>query len=277
MHDRKSVAHPRPARGSQGRGSEHQAANAARVRQRILALFLPITAVLYVSCEALDPKGTDQVITSTATAVKLLAIATAHPTQLYVAGTLSLFALGALAVSYTAIAALVKGPGWVIATVAALLGGIGAFSGAVYNVLVGVNLAAAATAHISSGAAARFLVTSFNSEFSHVIGYYLYFASEFTAPVVMGFALWRSRSVPRWLTVLFVLGTELAETQSSKGPVVILFMLPFAVALILLAVRLWRAAARSATSATSVTSTASTPAAPASVPPAALLTTTQGS
>jgi hypothetical protein len=31
-----------------------------RVRQRILAIFLPITAVLYVSCEALDPRGTDQ-------------------------------------------------------------------------------------------------------------------------------------------------------------------------------------------------------------------------
>jgi hypothetical protein len=141
-------------------------------------------------------------------------------------------------------------------------------------VLVGVNLAAAAAAHIPSGAAARFLVATFNSEFSHVIGYYLYFASEFTAPVVMGFALWRSRSVPRWLTALFVVGTVAAEVQTSKGPVVILFMLPFAVALILLAVRIWRAAARPASS---VTSTASTPAAPTSVPPTALLTTTQGS
>jgi hypothetical protein len=274
MHDRKSVAHPRPARGSQDRRAEDPAPNVARVRQRILALFLPITAVLYVSCEALDPKGTDQLITSTATAFRLLAIAAAHPTQLYIAGTLSEFALGALAVSYAAIATLAKGRGWAIATVAALLGGIGAFSGAVYNVLVGVNLAAAAAAHIPSGAAARFLVATFNSEFSHVIGYYLYFASEFTAPVVMGFALWRSRSVPRWLTALFVVGTVAAEVQTSKGPVVILFMLPFAVALILLAVRIWRAAARPASS---VTSTASTPAAPTSVPPTALLTTTQGS
>jgi hypothetical protein len=102
MHDRKSVAHPRPARGSQDRRAEDPAPNVARVRQRILALFLPITAVLYVSCEALDPKGTDQLITSTATAFRLLAIAAAHPTQLYIAGTLSEFALGALAVSYAA-------------------------------------------------------------------------------------------------------------------------------------------------------------------------------
>jgi hypothetical protein len=40
--------------------------NAARMRQRILAIFLAVTAVLYVSCEALDPKGTDQVVTTVA-------------------------------------------------------------------------------------------------------------------------------------------------------------------------------------------------------------------
>jgi hypothetical protein len=49
--------------------------NAARARQRVLALFLPIAAVLYISAEALSPKGTDQVATDTATALKLLAIA----------------------------------------------------------------------------------------------------------------------------------------------------------------------------------------------------------
>ena len=80
--------------------------NAARTRQRVLAPFLPIAAVLYISAEALSPKGTDQVATDTATALKLLAIAAKHPTQLYVAGTCAVLGLGALAVSYAAIAAL---------------------------------------------------------------------------------------------------------------------------------------------------------------------------
>jgi hypothetical protein len=53
--------------------------NAARTRQRVLAVFLPIAAVLYISAEALSPKGTDQVATDTATALKLLAIAAKHP------------------------------------------------------------------------------------------------------------------------------------------------------------------------------------------------------
>lgn len=35
--------------------------NAARTRQRVLALFLPIAAVLYISAEALSPKGINQV------------------------------------------------------------------------------------------------------------------------------------------------------------------------------------------------------------------------
>jgi hypothetical protein len=118
--------------------------NNVRARPRILAVFLPVTAVLDGSAAALNPKGTDQVITTASTAFKVLPIAAGHPAQLYLSGSLSLLALGGLAVSYSAIAMLVRGRGWVIATVAALLGGVGAFSGALLNVLVGVNLAVAA-------------------------------------------------------------------------------------------------------------------------------------
>jgi hypothetical protein len=236
------MSRTRPAEPPQ---PEMPAGNAARVRRRMLAIFLPVTAVLYVSSEALDPKGADQVVTTVAAGLKLLPIAVKHPTQLYLAGTLSLLALGALAVSYAAIAMLVTGRGWVVATVAALLGGIGAFCGAIVNVLVGVNLAAAATARISPQAAARFLMTSFNSGAGQFFTY-LYFVSEYTAPVVMGFALWRSRSVPRWLAVLFTVGIEAAEAQSSKGPVVILFMLPWAIAMAVLAARIWQSAAHPA-------------------------------
>jgi hypothetical protein len=111
----------------------------------------------------------------------------------------------------------VKGRGWVIATAAALLGGTGAFCGAIVNVLVGVNLAFAAAAPLSLDAAARFLVTSFNSQFSHIFAYSLYFASEYTAAVLTGVALWRSRSVPRWPAALFAVGFEVTEVQSFRA------------------------------------------------------------
>jgi hypothetical protein len=237
---------------------------AARMRQRVLAVFLPITAALYVGAEALDPRGTDQVVTNTATAFKLLPIAAAHSSQLYLSGSLSVLALGGLAVSYAAIALLVTGRGWVIATVAALLGAVGAFAGALLNVLVGVNLAAAATAHMTQLPAARFLVTSFGSGPAQV-AQYVYFASEYTAPVVMGFALWRSRAVPRWLAVLFTVGLEVAEAMGSYGPIVVLFMLPFAAAMILLAARIWQAAGRPAPT-TSTTPASAAVAAPTTNP-----------
>ena len=220
--------------------AENDGASAARMRMRLLAAFLPVTAALYVSAEALDPRGTDQVVTNTAAALRLLPIAAAHSSQLYVSGSLSVLALGGLAVSYAAIAALVTGRGWVIATIAALLGGVGAFAGAMLNVLGGISLAAAASAHMTQIGAARFLVTSFGSWPAQVAGI-IYFASEYTAPVLMGFALWRSRAVPRWLAVMFTVGLEVAEQMGAIGPKVVLFMLPFAVAMILLAARIWRA------------------------------------
>jgi len=86
-------------------------------------------------------------------------------------------------------------------------------------------------------------VTSFGSWPAQAAAY-IYFGSEYVAPVVMGFALWRSRRVPRWLAVLFTAGLLLAEQQAAIGPQVVLYMLPFAVAMILLAARIWRAAAR---------------------------------
>ena len=100
--------------------------SAGRARQRVLALFLPIAAALYISAEAVNPRGTDQPITSRATALKELPIAAHHPAQLFVSGSLTLLALGALAVSYAAIATLVRNRGSAIATIAALIGGIGA-------------------------------------------------------------------------------------------------------------------------------------------------------
>ena len=89
-------------------------------------------------------------------------------------------------------------------------------------------------------------MTTFNSGFYNVFSA-LYFIGIVVAPVLMGFALWRSRSVPRWLAVLFLLGLEVAQQVSSAGPVlVIVFMLPFAAAMVLLAARIWQAAARPA-------------------------------
>ena len=69
--------------------------NAARTRQRVLAVFLPVTAVLYISAVALTPQRRRSGDNNPATALKALPIAARHPAQLYVAGSLALLRLGA--------------------------------------------------------------------------------------------------------------------------------------------------------------------------------------
>ena len=85
-------------------------------------------------------------------------------------------------------------------------------------------------------------MTTFNSGFGRGFSY-AYFVGIFAAPALMAYALWRSRRVPRWLAVLFFAGLEVAQQQISSGPVVVLYMLPFAAAMVLLAARVWPAAA----------------------------------
>jgi hypothetical protein len=215
---------------------------ARKTRQRMFALLLPITAATYIGAEGLDPKGTDQIITTTSVALKVLPIASAHPSQLYASGSLSVLALGAVAISYGAIAMLVRERGSTTAAIAVLIGAIGAFCGAIVNVFVGLNLAAAATAHVTRDAAARILIANFNSGAGQAFTD-IYALGEFLAPVIMGAALWQSRQVPRWLAALFALSFELAEQTASVGLAkVVLQMAPFALAMVLLAVLIWRAA-----------------------------------
>jgi hypothetical protein len=206
----------------------------------VLAAFLPVTAVLYLCAAGLNPKGTDQLVQDRAVAVQVLPIAARHSGQLYLSGSLTLLALGALAVSYAAIATLVTGRGSTLATVAALVGSLGAFCGAIVNVLVGINLATAATAQMTREAAVQFLVASFNSGPGR--GFlYVYALGEFVGPVLMAVALWRSRSVPRWLAILFLVSLEVVQQVPSDGLLVVAaWALPFAVAMGMLTLRLWQ-------------------------------------
>jgi hypothetical protein len=81
--------------------------NAVRTRQRMLAVSLPLTAALYLGAEGVNPKGTDQLVTTAAIAFKVLPIAADHSSQLYASGSLTELALGAVAISYAAVAMLV--------------------------------------------------------------------------------------------------------------------------------------------------------------------------
>jgi hypothetical protein len=76
-------------------------------------------------------------------------------------------------------------------------------------------------ARMTQAAAARFLVTTFHSGFATAF-LYAYFIGIVAAPVIMGVALWRNRSVPRWLAVLVTVSLEVAQQVQSKGIAVVL-------------------------------------------------------
>jgi hypothetical protein len=130
-----------------------------RTRRRILALALPVTAVLLLFGGALTPKGLDRPVTSLAGALRALHIAAAHPGQVYFSNMLVIFGLGTLGISFFAIAVLASDRDRVLVTTAGVIGWFGAFCGAVANVLIGFDLAAAVAAHVPS-AAAQILVSA---------------------------------------------------------------------------------------------------------------------
>ena len=129
------------------------------IRTRIIALFPPLAAVLLLVGEALTPKGLDHPI-SMSRAAKELPIAEVHlkpAVSLQSACDLRVWALG---VSFAAIAVLVRERGSIIATVAAVVGGLAGFCGGLANVLVGYDLAAAAKGHTAASAAEQILVST---------------------------------------------------------------------------------------------------------------------
>ena len=210
---------------------------ALRARTRLLALFLPLAAVLLVVGEALTPKGLDHPI-SMARAVKEIPIAEAHSGRLFLSNLMVIFGLGALGVSFTAIAILVRERGATIATLAALVGGVAGFCGALANVLVGYDLAAAATARTAHAAATQVLVAA-NRGWAFDVVFVGYLGGLVVATVLTAVALWRSGAVPRWLPALFVLGVALGAAAPA-GIVSIPLQLPITVALTALAIYIWR-------------------------------------
>jgi hypothetical protein len=207
-----------------------------RTRRRILALALPVTATLLLFGGALTPRGLDRPLMSLTGALRELQIAAAHPGQVYFSNMLVIFGLGTLGISFFAIAVLASDRDRVLATTAAVIGWFGAFCGAVANVLIGFDLAAAVTFHVSS-AAAQILVSA-NTAAAAWVFFIGYFAGLPVAIILTGIALWRSQAVPRWLAVLFVAGLIIGAL-APPGIISVPLSLPFVIVMVLLARRIW--------------------------------------
>jgi len=207
-------------------------------RVRWFALFPPLAVALLMLGGALTPGGLDQPITGMRTALSELAIASTHPGQVFFTSALLILGLAALGVSFVVIAMLAGAPESAVADAAAVIGAIGCLCGVVVNVLFGLDLAGAAAASATRGDAARILVST-GTEPGSTLFLIVYFAGILVAGILTGIALWRSRKVPRLVAVGFPLLLALGAI-APPGVVNVVLTLPFAVIMVLLAVRIWR-------------------------------------
>jgi hypothetical protein len=172
------------------------------------ALLLPVATVMLVLGGVSTPHGMDRPITGEAEALRQMQVAAVHTGAVWVSSPLVILGLGALAGAFLALASLSRADQARLAVLGAWAGAVGAFCGAVVNVLLRIDLAAAAT-RPSSTVAAHVLVEA-NTGAVVLVLFVGYFGGLVAGTVLTAVALWRSRTTPRWLPPLFVSGLVLA-------------------------------------------------------------------
>jgi hypothetical protein len=125
-----------------------------------------------------------------------------------------------------------------LAVVGVGLAWLACVSGIVVNALVNLNVAGAVRADASTEDAAHVLFTV-NTAPVPTAFLVSYIGGLIAAALLMGAALWRARSVPRWLAALLPVSLVIASLAPA-GPAGALLGIPFAVAMVLISIRIWR-------------------------------------
>jgi hypothetical protein len=212
------------------------------LRRLLLALSLPVAAILLVVGEAVMPKGLDSQSSSLASTTKQVMIAERHVARFDAASLLIIFGLAAAAASFGAIATLVRRRGARFASAAAVLGAVALTCGVIANSTDNLALAEAAAVHPAATLAGRMWVHIDSSAFANTLGV-LYFFGWMVAIVLAAIALWRSRAVPGWLAVVFAVA-YIVSNFSSPGVIPgVPESLPFLAVMGYLALLVWRNAA----------------------------------
>ena len=220
------------------------------VRQRLFAFSLPVAAILLVVGEAVMPKGLDTQSSSLASTTRQVLIAGRHVDRFDVASLLIIFGLAVAAVSFAAIAVLVRGRGARFATVAVVLAVVALTCGVIANATDNLALAEGAAVHPAASVAGRMWVHIDSSPLANTLGV-LYFFGWIVAIVLAAIALWRSRVVPRWLAVVFAVGYVVSNFSSPGVIPGVPESLPFVAVMGYLALLVWRSALDSQAAAAS--------------------------
>src|SRR3954468_1533879 len=204
-------------------------------RRRLLAATVVAAPVLLAVGNATLPKHTFVFTGTTEHAVGALAATAASPGRVRLAGLILIVGYAALAVAFCAVATLVRNRGGVAATAGAAFGIAGGVGGIMVSCWIALSVYAAQQADIAADAKAGYLVSLVKTSGLGNAAGLPFLGGFFLGGLLMGWALFRSRAVPRWLAVLFpicLFPATLAAPQDLLGG---LFALPFIVVMALLA------------------------------------------
>lgn len=209
-------------------------ASPTALRNTLIAATMCASSTALLVSQLFSVNGTDQHVTTVQMGLDGLSGATAHPTRFAVYGLLVVIGFAGLTSVFAAIASLARDRGAGLATWAAGLGMWACFSAAVINVVGLLNVYSASRANASPDAMAQFIVASEHNNPALKIFALSYFFGLPIAAILISVALYRSRTVARWVPPLFVIGL-LVGIDGGSGAVGALLLVPFVASIFLIA------------------------------------------
>ncbi|MDX6199108.1 MAG: hypothetical protein QOJ79_2259 [Actinomycetota bacterium] len=191
-----------------------------RTRRRLIAVLPATAAALLAIGNATLPKHTFVFTGTTEHALGALAATGAAPGRVRLAGLVLIVGYTCLAAAFCALASLVTRRGGSAATAGAVFGVVGSAGAVMVTCWIALSVYAANAADIASEAKAGYLVSLVKTSGLGNAAGLPFLGGLFLGGVLMGFGLFRSGAVPRWLAVLFpitLIPATLAAPQDVLG------------------------------------------------------------
>lgn len=206
-----------------------------RTRRRLLAVTVAATPVVIATGNAVFPKDSFQFTGTTQKALTGLAATAASPDRVRAASLILIVGVVMLAVSFCAIASLVRSRGGRTATAGAVLGVVGCVGAILVVAWLGLSFYAASQAQIPDDAKATYIVSLLKDTGLGNIAGFPFLAGLIGGSVLMGIALFRSGRVARWIAIVFPVGVIAALVFAPQGLPALVTALPLIVVMPLLA------------------------------------------
>jgi hypothetical protein len=204
-------------------------------RRRLLAAAVVATPFSLATGNTLFPAKSFQMPGTTAHALETLTATAGAPGRVLAGSLFEVVGFTLLAVTFAAVASLVRSRGGATATAAAVLGVVGSVGGILVTCWLGLSVYAASRTPIPQEAKAAYLVSLTHSSGVGMIGGVCFLAGLVGGSVLLAVSLFRSGRVARWICFALPLAVLFAAVFAPQGPAAMVMALPLLVVAVLLA------------------------------------------